>query len=327
MDHRRNARLHNIYPVAFFATSVAFFLRSFPENATNRSMHQSESHFPRWKICALMLLLIASCFVWYAVFAESREGLDVYVLDVGQGDSIFIQTEYGVQVLIDGGPGDAALAELGKVLPFYDRSLDVVMLTHPDADHLNGLVEIIKRYKVGMVVETGVLKSTAQYEEWNRLVEEQNIPVVYAVAGERFDLGADVSMKIVSPTQSEKGSAPSKVNNTSIIARLDYKDVSFLFTGDVEAITERKLAFLSNDLDTDILKAAHHGSKTSSSEEFLRRVTPAAAVISVGRNNRYGHPSPEIISRFDALGIPVYRTDMNGTIGIHVFPDGTYMFW
>lgn len=273
----------------------------------------------------LVLLLITICFAWYVVFAESREGLQVYVFDVGQGDSIFIQTEHGAQVLIDGGPGDAVLAELGKVLPFYDRSLDMLVLTHPDADHLNGLVEIIKRYHVGMVVETGVLKSTAQYNEWNRLVEEQYIPVVYAVAGERFGLGPNVRMKIISPTQSEKGSAPSKVNNTSIITRLDYKDVSFLFTGDVEAITERKLVFISNDLDTDILKVAHHGSKTSSSEEFLRRVTPAAAVISVGRDNRYGHPSPEVVSRFSALGIPVYRTDMNGTIGIHVFPDGTYV--
>lgn len=277
-----------------------------------------------WKKLTILCLALAACFVWYVIFAESREGLDVYVLDVGQGDSIFIQAENGNQILIDGGPGDTVLAELGKILPFYDRSLDVVMLTHPDADHLNGLVEIIKRYQVGMVIETGVLKSTAQYDEWNRLVEERHIPVVYAVAGERFGLGPDVSMKVISPTQSEKGSALSKVNNTSIITRLDYKDVSFLFTGDVEAITERKLAFISNDLDTDILKVAHHGSKTSSSEEFLRRVTPVAAVISVGRDNRYGHPSPEVVSRFNALGIPVYRTDMNGMIGIHVFPDGTY---
>src|SRR3989344_6870063 len=126
--------------------------------------------------------VVFTIFVWYVVFAESRSGLMVYFFDVGQGDSIFIQAENGNQILIDGGPGDVVLAELGTVLPFYDRTLDMVVLTHPDADHLNGLVEVVKRYKPKMVLETGVLHDTAQYDEWRKFLERHGIPVIHGQA-------------------------------------------------------------------------------------------------------------------------------------------------
>lgn len=272
----------------------------------------------------LIALAVSAAFVWYAVFAESREGLVVYFFDVGQGDAIFIQAENGTQILIDGGPGDAVLAELGNVIPFYDRTIDMIVLTHPDADHLNGLVEVVKRYKPNMILETGVLHDTAQYKEWRSYVEDYHIPVIYAASGEKFSVAKNLSLEVLSPFRLQTGERPKKVNQTSVVLRMDYGETSFLFTGDIESQVERMLAVLEkNEIDADILKVAHHGSKTSSAAEFLQAVTPEAAVISAGRNNRYGHPHPEVVDRLRSLGIPVHRTDADGTIILQVFPDGS----
>ena len=264
--------------------------------------------------------------MWYVVFAEGREGLVVTFFDVGQGDSIFIQAENGNQILIDGGPGDAVLAELGDALPFYDRSLDMIILTHPDADHLNGLVEVVKRYKPKMVLETGVLHDTAPYEEWRRFLDAERIPIVRAKAGETFLVADGVTAQVLFPFRDQEGQKPKSVNDTCIVLRLDYGETSFLFTGDIEAKTERILSVAQHEaLDVDVLKVAHHGSKTSSIAEFLGAVSPEIAVMSVGRNNRYGHPHPEVIDRYTELHIPVHRTDISGTVVLRAFPDGTYV--
>jgi competence protein ComEC len=273
---------------------------------------------PQFRKFILFTLLAATVFVWYAVFAESREGLTVYFFDVGQGDSIFIETENGNQIVIDGGPGDAALARLGEVMPFYDRTIDLLVLTHPDADHLNGLVEILGRYTVNNVLVTGVLHNTAAYAEWNRRILQYNIPVHIASVGMVFDAGREAYFEVLSPFTLVSGTESSAMNETSIVLRMEYGENSFLFPGDIEAKTERLLAVLSaSALDADIIKAPHHGSKTSSSDEFLEAVTPVAAIISVGKNNRYGHPHAEVLSRYERMGIPVYRTDMRGTITVH----------
>lgn len=279
-----------------------------------------------WKKYSIVLLGVMVVFVWYVVFMESRSGLLVYFFDVGQGDSIFIQAENGNQILIDGGPGDAVLSELGNVLPFYDRTLDMVVLTHPDADHLNGLVEVVKRYKPKMVLETGVLHDTAQYEEWRRFLEEQHIPIAHAKAGEMFGIADGLTGRVLFPFRSQEGQKPKAVNETSVVLRMDYGETSFLFTGDIEAKTERILSMVQREMiDVDILKVAHHGSKTSSIPEFLGMVSPEVAVMFVGRNNRYGHPHADVMDRLDDLGIPLYRTDTMGRISIHARSDGTYI--
>ena len=278
-----------------------------------------------WKNFSIIILVLAVVFVWYVVFVESRSGLLVYFFDVGQGDSIFIQAENGNQILLDGGPGDAVLAELGGVLPFYDRTLDMIILTHPDADHLNGLVEVVKRYKPKMVLETGVLHDTAQYEEWRRFLDREHIPIARAKAGEKFLIADGVTATVLFPFRDQEGQKPKAVNETSIVLRLDYGETSFLFPGDIEAKTERMLSVAQREaIDVDVLKVAHHGSKTSSITEFLKVVSPEIAIISVGRNNRYGHPSPEVIDRFREFGIPVRRTDISGAVVLHAFVDGTY---
>ena len=279
-----------------------------------------------WKKLTLVCLIGAMVFTWYVVFQESREGLLVQVFDVGQGDSIFIQAENGNQILIDGGPGDAVLAQLGNVLPFYDRTLDMIVLTHPDADHLDGLVEVVKRYKPKVVLETGVLHDTAQYGEWRSYIESHGIPVIHAQAGEKFYVSEYLTMEVLSPFHGQEGEKPKQVNQTSVVLRMDYGETSFLFTGDIESKVERMLAMAQREaVDVDVLKVAHHGSKTSSTEEFLKAVTPDVALVSVGRNNRYGHPAPEVLDRFRNLGIPVKRTDMAGALTLQAFPDGTYV--
>jgi len=249
----------------------------------------------------------------------------VYFFDVGQGDSIFIQAENGNQILIDGGPGDAVLTELGKVLPFYDRTLDMIVLTHPDADHLNGLIEVVKRYKPKVILETGVLHDTAQYSEWRTFIETHDIPVIYAQVGEKFSVAEHLMLEVLSPFRIQTGEKPKQVNQTSVVLRMDYGETSLLFTGDIESKTEQILAIVQHDaIDVDVLKVAHHGSKTSSIAEFLEAVSPEVAVISVGRNNKYGHPHPEVMDRLNGLGIPLYRTDINGTVVLYAFLHGFY---
>ncbi|TSC80008.1 MAG: competence protein ComEC [Parcubacteria group bacterium Gr01-1014_29] len=262
-------------------------------------------------------------FVWYAVFAESRDGLMVYFFDVGQGDSIFIQVENGTQILIDGGPDDAVLAELGRVMPFYDRTIDMVVLTHPDADHLNGLVEVLERYRVKTVLETGVKHETAQYAEWNKRLSERGIPIVHAVRGQVFRIDDGLMLSVLAPFSSQNEKEAKKINNTGVVARLDYYDTSLLFTADIEKDIEEILAAVFADsIDADVLKVAHHGSKTSSVADFLAAVTPEAAVISVGKSNRYGHPAPEVLNRFENIKARIFRTDIDGAVVLRADENG-----
>ncbi|PJE64780.1 MAG: hypothetical protein COU90_00745 [Candidatus Ryanbacteria bacterium CG10_big_fil_rev_8_21_14_0_10_43_42] len=274
----------------------------------------------------LVILTVLTVSVWYGAFSvpSASEGLSVYVFDVGQGDSIFIETVSGNQILIDGGPTDAVLAQLGRVMSSYDRSIDMLILTHPDADHLNGLVDVIGRYEIGTVVETGVLHETEEYKVWHERIGEKEIPVIYAHAGQEFLLDKHVTLKILAPFYEQAGKEVKKINNTSVVARLDYGESSLLLTGDIESSEERKLVILSESLDTDILKVGHHGSKTSSSDIFLEKISPMVALVSVGRNSRYGHPHQEVLNALKREHVEVHRTDMEGTLLLRMYEDGTY---
>ncbi len=241
--------------------------------------------------------------------------LEVVFFDVGQGDSIFIETPDGFQVLIDGGPDLTVLEKLGEEMPFYDRIIDLVILTHPDHDHLFGLLEVLKRYKVKNILWTGVIKDTAEYQEWISLIEKEGANIIIAEAGQRIDLSENICLSILYPFETLEGQEIKKVNNTSIIARLVFNNISFLLTGDIEKSVERKLVNKSIDLDSDILKVAHHGSKTSSSLEFLEIVSPEIAVISVGENP-WGHPNQEVLENLQQFNIEILITKELGDIKI-----------
>lgn len=240
--------------------------------------------------------------------------LHVYFLDVGQGDAIFIKTPAGRQILVDGGPDGTVLRRLGEVMPFYDRSIDLVVLTHPDADHLTGLNSVLARYEVASILETGMACSTSLCLAWEENKEREGAEVQAAFFGQQIEAGDGVNLMVLYPFGDSSGKNLSKKNNGSIVLKLTYGSQSVLLTGDIEKQTENKLVLSGIDLDSDFLKVAHHGSKTSTIEEFLKAVSPLTAFIQVGEKNRYGHPVPEVLERLENSGVKYYRTDTEGTI-------------
>lgn len=263
----------------------------------------------------LLALGALTAVIWYGVaIAEANRLLRMTFFDVGQGDAIFIETPAGNQVLIDGGTDNRILAKLGETMPFWDRSLDMVILTHPHADHVAGLLDVLKRYDVGMALESGVNYTTPEYAAWRRLLAEKHIPVVRALAGERAVLGGGSVLDVLAPLRSFTGENPKNIHDAMIVLRLAYASSSVLLAGDAEAPLEYQLVSAGTVLKSDILKVGHHGSKTSTSEIFVRAVAPGFAVISLGRNNRYGHPHHLTLAVLERLAIPVFRTDTDGDV-------------
>lgn len=261
---------------------------------------------------SLIILSGAVALIWSAVFSQIPGNiLEVVFFDVGQGDSIFIETPNKKQVLIDGGPDKMVLEKLEEVMPFYDRTIDLMILTHPDADHLTGLLSVLEYFKVNHILVSGFENNTAVYQEWKKLIEERNIPVTLAQVGQRIVFPSGVEFDILWPDQS-KMETISKANNASVVGRLIYNESEILLTGDIEKKIENLLS--NQDLESDVLKIPHHGSKSSTGYSFLKAIRPKISVISVGENNRYGHPHQEVLERLNNTAI--YRTDRNGDIKI-----------
>jgi len=259
-----------------------------------------------------IFLLLWGIFYWQS--KEEKGKLVVNFFDVGQGDSIFIKTPNNQKILIDGGPDNGVLAKLGKNLPFYDKEIDLMILTHPHSDHLVGLVEVLKRYKVKKIISTGVIHATPEYLAWLEEIKEQKIPLEIAIAGQVLDFGNETKMEILYPLENLAGQSVDDLNNTSIVSKLTFKNNSFLFMGDAEATAEEKLIASGADLKADILKIGHHGSKNATSESFLEKVDPQSTVISVGAKNKFGHPSGLVVNRLKREGIEILRTDERGDI-------------
>lgn len=269
-------------------------------------------------------LLIASFLLIGREWGLLPQGdLRVVLLDVGQGDAILITTPGRQQVLVDGGPDLTVLERLGEEMPFFDRRIELMILSHTDADHVTGLIEVLRRYAVEKVLMTGVARETAIYQAFLDAVRESGAEVIIAEAKNDLDLGGGVILDVLWPEASLFGQEMKEPNNASIVVKLVWKEhdptspfglrgASVLFTGDIEEEVEEQLLIAGMNLDADVLKVPHHGSKTSSSEAFLLAIDPELALISVGKDNRYGHPHPAVLARYAALGIPVRRTDEEG---------------
>lgn len=250
--------------------------------------------------------------VWYAVSAETRDGLTVAFLDIGQGDATFIQTENGNQILIDGGPNRKVLSELSKIMPFYDRSIDAIIATHPDSDHIGGMPDVLNKYDVDFFIEPGAESTNAVGKELEKIVEEKKIKKVLARRGMKLTLSDNGYLLILFP---DRDVSRMDTNDTSIVAKLVYGNTSFLFTGDSSQKIEKYLVSIDKEnLDVDVLKTGHHGSKTSTSDALLGYVSPQYAVISAGKNNKYGHPHKEILEKLNRFGVKILRTDTNGAV-------------
>lgn len=252
-------------------------------------------------------------FIWYAVVAEDRGGkLTVAFLDVGQGDAIFIESPTGTQVLVDGGPSNGVLREVGKMMPFYDRTIDMIMVTNPDKDHFAGFLDVLRAYKVAVVMEPGTVGASAEYGVFEKLVEAKSARRILARRGQKITLGGGAVLEILFPDRDVSGLNP---NEGSIVAKLTYGGTSFLLTGDTTEAVENYLAQLDGKLlDVDVLKTGHHGSKTSTGDALLGFASPALAVISAGKDNRYGHPHAEVVERLQRFGVETLGTYERGTI-------------
>ena len=246
--------------------------------------------------------------------------LRIYFFNVGQGDAILIRTPHGEDIVIDGGPDRTALAKLGSTLPFFDRDIELAVVTHPHADHLAGLLEIGKRYGLREVWESGFSVGNDLEDAWNEQLRARSIAARVVRAGEVVSRDG-VRLEVLAPFPENESNNP---NDASVVIRLVYGETEVLLTGDVTAAVEEKLlAEWGNGLDADILKVGHHGSRDGSSREFLRAVSPETAVISVGEN-RYGHPAFRTMKHLEEAGATVYRTDRDGDV--EFWSDGK-QFW
>lgn len=265
----------------------------------------------------LMVLLLALVCAWL-VFTQTQNTpvLRVAFLDVGQGDSTFIESPTGMQVLIDGGRGSAVLGRLRSVMGFFDRDIDMVVATHPDMDHIGGLIDVLTRYKVGTILMTENVSDTPAFGAFLDLVQKEGAQLVYARRGQVFDFGkssyGSTTLTILFPDHDPSGL---ESNMSSIVARLVYGESEYMLTGDSPKEIEEYLVSLgTSTLQSDVLKAGHHGSHTSSAETFVTAVNPTYAIISAGKDNSYGHPHKETIDTLTSAGAKILSTAEEGTI-------------
>jgi competence protein ComEC len=264
------------------------------------------------------VLLLSSALVWLSSGSAADDRLSVTFLDVGQGEAILIESASGNRMLIDGGPsGEAITAALGRSLPFYDRRIDLIVVTHPQADHIGGLPAVLERYEVNAIMQSPAAGDSLAYQSWAEAIARSGATVIDARRGQEIDIGAGAEITILGPLSGAIHGAGG-VNDSSTVLLLSYGSTRILLTADISGNGEAALVASGTDMRADVLKVAHHGSATSTSGSFLARVHPGVAVVSAGRDNRFGHPDPETLTRLDQA--EVFRTDQDGDV--RVLTDG-----
>ncbi len=272
-------------------------------------------------IC-IFILLIGFGFLYYN-YHEKR--FEVIFFDVGQGDSALINLPGNNEILIDGGPDKSVIYKLGKYLPVYNTDIELMILTHPHSDHVSGLISVLNRYKVKKVMYTGVKYDSSIYNEFIKRLQDKGIEIIKPQDFTEIRLDDNNILDIIYPFIGLEGQEFDNQNDSSIVVRLDTLDKDFLFMGDIEVnMEEYILTNIDKDkLKSNVLKAGHHGSSTSSGEIFLETIKPQNVVISVGEN-RFGHPSLRVIRRLERMVSQVLRTDEGGDI-VFVAKDGKFL--
>lgn len=248
-------------------------------------------------------------------FKKTTNGqLAIYFLDVGQGDAILLRTPQGADILIDGGPDNSVVYKLGKYLPFFDRQIELLILTHPHSDHVVGLNEVLKRYQAAEILTAAASSSAPEYWAWRNLIKEKKIKteIINQQKDFLFDDGT-VKLKVFPAPESEE--AANNLNDVSLIAQLFYGETEAIFTGDLE--TEEELLKENIDWQSDVYKAGHHGSINANSLEFIKAVSPKIVVISCGQDNKFGHPHRAALNNFATIGAQVWRTDREGDVVVY----------
>lgn len=263
----------------------------------------------------LIALLLASLSLWYVLFTGNDEHLKVFILNIGQGDSILISKNH-YQVLVDTGRGESTLDKVKQYMPYGDNEIELLILSHLDSDHVGGTKNIIEHMRVDEIWTINWQKETDTVRELKNTVEEKKILTKFVRAGEEKNIDTKelkLKIKSLNPFGYE---LDSEGNNNSIVVKVSYGDIDLLLTGDLENEGEKILIDKNVDLKSEILKVGHHGSKSSSSQEFLEKIKPNSSLISVGKNS-YGHPSQAILDRLKNINSDIYRTDESGTIEIN----------
>jgi competence protein ComEC len=263
-------------------------------------------------VLGIAAVLVAG-YVWWGTLQPPGDHLRVSVLDVGQGESILVESPSGTRVLVDGGPdGSSVMRALGDVLPPGERRIDLMVLTHAQDDHVTGLVEVLERYEVRAVLWNGWPSTTGAFAAWQAEVVRQALPVHVAHAGQMIELGDGAYIEVLHPQPERLEGTEDDQNNNAAVLRLVYGGVTFLLTGDIEADAEEVLLHAGHDVSATVLKVAHHGSDGATTPAFLEASSPSLAVVSAGAGNAFGHPSPSL--RLRLAGVPLLRTDRNGTV-------------
>lgn len=303
-----------ILPIAIYYSVLILILRFIHRRSQNSEITSPAPGFMslvphKWIVSPLLVL---TAFTLVFAFSMPDGKLHVYFLDVGQGDAILV-SKGSRQILVDGGPSPQAITTaLGKEMPFWDRSIDMVVLTHPDADHITGLIEVLHRYEVKQVLNPEIEVYSGLYAEFLELIKIKDIPTVLTEAGQRINLSEDVYLDVLNPFP---GVQYSDMDNKSVALRLESGLISFLLTGDIMKEAEYNLLLRRAVKESTVLKLAHHGSASSTTDEFLTVVNPQIAVISAGKDNRYGHPDKEVLARLEMKGdISIFNTGIHGTI-------------
>jgi len=299
----------SIIIIILYYLMVFFIIEMFYKNTLSQKIK---------KKAALIVLSITLLIIIVQVFYPV-DNLKVNFINVGQGDCILIEAPNKINILIDGGGTPQSDFDVGSkiVIPYLRRKgineIDLIILTHPHLDHLEGLLPVLKEFKVNMVLDGGLTCDLLEYKEFISLIIKKGIPYHKARAGDNFIFSNNLEIFLLNPLYDSDFYKESDFNNASIVVKLFYKNADFLFTGDIEEAAEKKILVWQNILQSDILKVGHHGSATSTNLEFLDKVNPSIAVITVGKNH-FGHPSQKIIERLEDKNIQIYRTDEDGTI-------------
>lgn len=262
---------------------------------------------------------MAAAFVLVAGREEARlpDGRShAFILDVGQGDAIVLRSPSGKHILVDAGPDASVLSGLGHVLPYFDRHLDLVIITHPDTDHLGGLPEVLRRYDVSALLITPSALADDNTTATRALIAQEGSRIIFPDPARDIDLGDGLLLNLLWPPPHQGALRTEDPNDLSIVLRAETPSGSLLMMGDLPEQEEEMLLAQGIPATADFLKLGHHGSKTSSSKVFLNAVHPSLALISVGKENRFGHPSPEVLARLQELGIPMRSTAEEGMIPI-----------
>lgn len=274
---------------------------------------RSDSRLYKIFLVSCIVAIVAAAFL-FRIFYNASRNLEIDFLDAGQGDAILIKSPGGQNILIDGGPDKTAIKRLAENLPWWDKNIDLMILTHAHSDHAAGLIDVLKRYDVKKILYTGAAHNSPDYLAWLKLARDKKTPLIIIDKKQAVNLGKGAKIEILYPDESFLDRTFEDLNQSSIVLILSFGQNKFLLMGDAGEEIEKKLIASGADLKADVLKVGHHGSQYSSSLEFLDKVNPGIAVIEVGKDNDFGHPSLRIIKRLERIGAEIFRTDLNGTV-------------